>query len=195
MFENRKNRIAALKDGKEIFFHLNINLTAELEAKFLDEFNKKYKYIKKDSAVRGRFVGTESAKTDFISGMDWKLDLTQAGFDGFSNHHPTLDPIENLVGSLGNGLGGILGIIQFWVYSPMMVQSENVGMLASFSEQLKKRMTKLMAILQKENKSIVLKNISNRADDLSKECRSNKRSKGLAYGVLVHIAAAFQTKG
>ncbi|MDP3734796.1 MAG: hypothetical protein Q8R37_06205 [Nanoarchaeota archaeon] len=190
MFEDRINRNVALNDLKTVFSLLKIELTPELEAQFITKFNLKYNQVKNKIAVKEGLTKSEAAKEAFIDGINERLDQAIAFLEEFKDE----EKIDKRIGSLGYAFGLILGTIQYGVSSSMMVQWEYSGDSIPLVEGIEKKFDAVMVELQRANKNIILKRISERANYLSKKHKAKRDDYGLAYNALIHIAGALQTK-
>ncbi len=190
MFEDRRNRSIALRDLRTIFSLLKIDLTPELEAKFITKYDLKYNQVKKKVVVKEGFKKTQQAKITFIDRINDLLDQAIAFVKEFKDE----EEINERIGDLGYGFGLLLGIIQFGISSPMMVEWEYLGDGILLAESIEKKCDGIMVELQKANKNIVLKGISERANYLSGKNKAKRSDIGLAYHTLVNIAGALQTK-
>ena len=190
MFEDIRNRRIALRDLRAIFSLLKIDLTPELEAKFITKYDLKYNQVKNKVVVKEGFKKTQQAKINFIDWINDLLDQTIAFVKEFKDE----EEINERIGSLGYGFGLLLGTIQWGISSPMMVEWEYAGDAILLAESIEKKYDGIMVELQRANKNIVLKGISERANYLSGKHKAKRGDNGFAYLTLVNIAGALQTK-
>ena len=190
MFEHRTDRNVALRDLRSLFSLLKIELTPGLEAKFITKFDLKYNQVKNKVVVRESYKKTQQAKIFFI---DWIKDLLDQVI-GFSHDFKNEEVIGERVGSLGYAFGLLLGIIEYGVSSPMMVEWEYLGDSILLAEEIERKIDAMMVELQRVNKKVVLQNISQRASSLSARHKAKRADFGLAYHTLLNIAGALVTK-
>ena len=190
MFEERINRTVALRDLRVLSALVKIQLTPELEAKFITKFNLKYNQIKKKIATKETFKKSQQAKIDFIDWIKDQLDQVIAFLKDFKDE----ENLDEKIGNLGYGFGLFLGILEYGISSPLMVEWEYLGDSILLAEGIEKKADAMMLELQRVNKNILLKNISGRANNLSRKSKAKRADFGLAYHTLVNIAGALQTK-